>query len=428
MSHLDEGTLHALIDGELELTEVKEIQAHLGSCAACGSRLREVREFLAESDRLVATLQYPAIAKHPADPPPAAPPAHEASPPRERRPPPRNSPNDTPQVLLIPDNPEYGLSGRWSRGMRWAALLAVTVGAGYLANEVRRRGELPLAEMAREGRAYLPKLAPVVSPEEASSRETVGADSTTVAKSAAPARATPPPVQPRPKPAPPPRTERPQSAAVADEAAEPADRAGDISAGILAGADSTEALEQAAAGEEFNVDRARAAQATADLDRERRRQRAAAATARLDSLERLREAESRIVPRGVRGAAGQVTNAAAPPAPRTLEQRSQIYLRIGLDEAARQLGRPVHVIEGMTPAFMGLAQGRLSPGADSTRPVVRVVYQDVQGRMILLDQQRLRPGQSATASESHWTYGEIVLHLHGEVGPEILRSLRPRVR
>lgn len=34
MSHLDEGTLHALLDGELDLHEVKEIQAHIGSCAA----------------------------------------------------------------------------------------------------------------------------------------------------------------------------------------------------------------------------------------------------------------------------------------------------------------------------------------------------------------------------------------------------------
>ncbi len=417
MSHLDEGTLHALIDGELELTEVKEIQAHLGSCAACGSRLREVREFLAESDRLVATLQYSGTPKRPADLPPAAPPVQEAPPPRERRPPPRNSPNDTPQVLLIPDNPEYGVSGRWSQGIRWAALLAVTVGAGYLANEVRRRGELPLAEMAREAQAYLPKPAPVVSPEEASPRESVVVESTAVAKSAAP----------QPKPALTPRAERPQPAAVADEAAEPAGQTGDSSPGILAGADSIEVLEQAAEAEEFNVDRARAAQATADLDRERRRQAAAAATARLDSLERLREAQSRLVPRGA-SSAGPVTTAAAPPAPRTLEQRSQIYLRIGLDEAARQLGRPVHVIEGMSPAFMGLAQGRLSPGADSTRPVVRVVYQDSQGRMIMLDQQRLRPGQSAATSESHWTYGEIVLHLHGEVGPEVLRNLRPRVR
>ena len=46
MSHLDEGTLHSLLDGELETHEVAEIQAHLGSCSACGLRLREVREFL----------------------------------------------------------------------------------------------------------------------------------------------------------------------------------------------------------------------------------------------------------------------------------------------------------------------------------------------------------------------------------------------
>ena len=53
MSHLDEGTLHALLDGELDLHEVKEIQAHIGSCAACGTRLREVKEFHGEADRIV---------------------------------------------------------------------------------------------------------------------------------------------------------------------------------------------------------------------------------------------------------------------------------------------------------------------------------------------------------------------------------------
>jgi len=60
MSHLDEGTLHALLDGELDLHEVKEIQAHIGSCAACGTRLREVKEFHGESDRLVGLLEVPA--------------------------------------------------------------------------------------------------------------------------------------------------------------------------------------------------------------------------------------------------------------------------------------------------------------------------------------------------------------------------------
>ena len=40
MSFLDEGTLHALLDGELDLAEVSEIQKHLGSCVACGSCCR----------------------------------------------------------------------------------------------------------------------------------------------------------------------------------------------------------------------------------------------------------------------------------------------------------------------------------------------------------------------------------------------------
>ena len=57
MSHLDEGTLHALLDGELETTEVAEIQAHLGSCSACGLRLREVKEFHGEADRLIAAVE-----------------------------------------------------------------------------------------------------------------------------------------------------------------------------------------------------------------------------------------------------------------------------------------------------------------------------------------------------------------------------------
>jgi hypothetical protein len=188
--------------------------------------------------------------------------------------------------------------------------------------------------------------------------------------------------------------------------------------------------------EDGSVDRAEAAAAMAELDRERRVERARAATALLDSIQRQREAARALARRPAGRAAGAVAAeplgalAPAPPlAPRTLEQRSQVYLRIGLDEAARQLGRPVHVIEGLSPAFMGLVQGRVSPGADSTRPVVRVVYQDSQGRMIVLDQQRVRPGQTPPSEGSpRWSYGEISLSLFGEVGPEVLKNLRPRVR
>jgi hypothetical protein len=120
---------------------------------------------------------------------------------------------------------------------------------------------------------------------------------------------------------------------------------------------------------------------------------------------------------------------ATPPAPPTLEQRAQIYLRIGLDEASRQLGGPAHVIEGMSPVFMGLAQGGTVAGADGTRPVVRVVYQDAQGRLIMLDQQRMRPGQPAPqGSQLAWSQGDIAMWLNGEVKAEVLRTVRPRVR
>jgi hypothetical protein len=127
-------------------------------------------------------------------------------------------------------------------------------------------------------------------------------------------------------------------------------------------------------------------------------------------------------------AAGAAQVQAAPAPPPTLEQRSGIYLRIGLDEAARQLGRPVHVIEGMGAQFMGLVQGSQAPGADDNRPAVRVVYQDTQGRMILLDQQRIRPGQTWPSGAYQWPEGEIGLALHGDVPGEVLRNLRPRVR
>jgi hypothetical protein len=119
----------------------------------------------------------------------------------------------------------------------------------------------------------------------------------------------------------------------------------------------------------------------------------------------------------------------AAPTPPTLEQRAQIYLRIGLDEASRQLGGPAHVIEGLSPLFMGLAQGTAVAGADATRPVVRVVYQDSQGRLILLDQQRLRAGQALPPpGPLSWTIGGTVMWLNGEAGAEILRTYRSRVR
>jgi hypothetical protein len=442
MSHLDEGTLHALLDGELDLHEVKEIQAHIGSCAACGTRLREVKEFHGESDRLVGLLEVPA--------PPsrwtAVPPDAEPDPvqqPRERPAPrpPRNFPRTSgpaaePPPLLLPDSSEYG-RGKFMRRMRWAAVLLVTVGAGYLGNQMRQSGGFEFDGLPLQGATTDSISGSVLSTEEAAPPAGTDTSAPAEAKDAAPAKVkgparaqekSAPPVPKRLAPraeTPAPADERARTPALAKTAdVEPESS---VAAGTVAGAgdfeDSAgfsvdEAAEEEPSPPERQADvRTEAARALRELDRERQIDRAAAATAALDSARR-REAQ-------VRQAA-----AAAAPAPRTPEQRARTYLRIGLDEASRQLGRPVHVIEGMSPLFMGLALGRTSPGADTTRPVVRVVYQDFQGRLILLDQQRLRPGQatSAPGAGPHWIVGEVSLHLSGEVSPDVLRNLRARVR
>ena len=441
MSHLDEGTLHALLDGELDLHEVKEIQAHIGSCTACGTRLREVKEFHGEADRLVGVLELPTTPSRrtgPADPEPAL----FGDSPVDRRRTPRNLPRTSgpvnePPPLLLPESAGYQRGGLIRR-MRWAALLLVTVGAGYLASRTTRP-----SNYAFEGELVPVRLgdsAPVVSEEEASpaARSDAEGESLQVAAKSAP-QATPPAAPPaatKPAPSVPRRTAlRPEPAAplaAKDQAADAPDRL-DVEAGLAAGAagaaaaadedieqvrekeaETQTAGEARAAADGPNV-RQEAAVALRELDRERQMERAAAATAAIDSA-RARDAA--------------VRQAAAPPAPKTPEQRAGVYLRIGLDEAAKQLGRPVHVIEGMSQMFMGLALGRNSPGADATRPVVRVVYQDSQGRLIFLDQQRVRPGQPTTApgAEPHWVQGDVLLHLSGEVGPDILRNYRGRVR
>ena len=117
------------------------------------------------------------------------------------------------------------------------------------------------------------------------------------------------------------------------------------------------------------------------------------------------------------------------PPPRTMEERAQVFLRIGLDEASRQLGRPVHAIEGMTPLLLGLARSRFPAYTDTARPVVRAVYIAPNGSLILLDQQRIRPGERVpAATATSWRIGDVMLHLHGEARPEVLRNLMRRVR
>jgi anti-sigma factor RsiW len=420
MSHLDEGTLHALLDGELDLTEASEVQSHLGTCVACGSRLQEVKQFLAEADRLVGALEMPAGASAP----PAPPPPHQSSPSRRQLREPEMW-EETP-VLLLPDNAAaLARRRRLLSTFRWAAIIAVVVGGGrVLLNVVRPHSSLP---QARDITTAAPQVPPAVaSPvETARPPQQVASAPSRPARTPAQNRTLAAKTSPRPKAA---------AEALVDSARDSADTAADAfadsalaeSQSVAVGttvesvpADSVardaSAKDTTRQADEVATRRA-AADALAELDRERRRERAAAATAALQSAAPARPESP--------------APAESAPPPRTTEQRAQVYLRIGLDEAAKQLGRPMHVIEGMTPEFIGLTYGRLVAGADPNRPVVRVVYLDSRGRMILLDQQRMRTGQAPGAAEGNlrWSVGDVMLYLRGDPAPEVMRNLQRRVR
>jgi hypothetical protein len=481
MSHLDEGTLHAMLDGELEPNDVAEIQAHLASCSSCGLRLREVREFLDEADRLIASVEMDGAAAAPIrrvtpseatpevarlEPPRPEPPRAEpvrsepmrpesavraetpaAAAPRRPEPPPRPQPrpvpdrpvgaeswNAPPPPLLMPDN-ESAADRRMRRVRKygWAAIIAVFVGAGFVGARLREPAQAAFDASVKSKAADA-----IVSPEETARPAAPTSDSASAAFAI-----TPPLGKEGAAPKSPARADAPKVAL--KEVPKDAGKVAENDAGGLAlarpsasepkaeaapadtSAPVDEARQDSSGTEDLATVRARAADALAELDRERRRSEAAAATAALDAQRRRRPATQ---PAGAAPIVARAAQAAPPPpTPPTLEQRAQVYLRIGLDEASRQLGGPVHVIEGMSAMFMGLAQGVAVPGADATRPVVRVVYQDSQGRLIMLDQQRLRPGQPVPqGSPLGWVLGDTAIWLHGEVAPDALRTYRPRVR
>src|SRR5207247_3878250 len=55
MSHVDEGTLHAYLDGELPSDERTALEAHLGQCAICRQTLAEQRALLERASALLGS-------------------------------------------------------------------------------------------------------------------------------------------------------------------------------------------------------------------------------------------------------------------------------------------------------------------------------------------------------------------------------------
>ncbi|HXV89735.1 MAG TPA: zf-HC2 domain-containing protein [Gemmatimonadales bacterium] len=65
MSHADEGTLHAYLDGELTAVERAGLEAHLEACAACRTRLAEERDLVERAQGLLRRAAPPEVAVPP---------------------------------------------------------------------------------------------------------------------------------------------------------------------------------------------------------------------------------------------------------------------------------------------------------------------------------------------------------------------------
>jgi hypothetical protein len=475
MPHVDEGTLHALLDGELAPAAVAEVRVHFASCPSCAARLDEARQLLAETERLVNALELPAGSAHPRSAPavdsggrqrsPAAGTGAVADvlmPPGPRTPLPPLDP-----VVLIPENPTIREIRRSRmKVMAWAAGFLVVVGASFLGVSsyqqtprssdgrlrispdefttapppVQREGAtsdsaptLALSDSASPPSESIAPTAPAKPEGKPATKDAAREQAAPTAPAAAPrlpaAVAAKPPVQQRGAVTTPARNDA--VAAAADSNRTPAERESEPDEAV-----DESAQDGAAATTREEVDRARAAQATYELDRRRTRQRAAEATAELERQRAERQAtEERERQLALAAQSEAVTAAPAPPPRPTVDERTGISSRIGLDEAARQLGGPLHAIDGLSRQTVGLVPGNTVEGADPSRPVVRAVYADPSGTLLFLDQQMARPGegpstpQTGSGGRQVWVKDGVLLVLHGKgLTADSLRSLSRRVR
>src|SRR5947209_5681275 len=113
ISHVDDGQLHAYLDGELPQAEAWRLEAHLGECPACRGRLEEQRALIARAGELLAL---------------AAPPAR-----------------DVPPFPSRPGDAQPPPPARWPARLplAWAATVMLALAAGWYL-----RGEPPIAALA----------------------------------------------------------------------------------------------------------------------------------------------------------------------------------------------------------------------------------------------------------------------------------------
>src|SRR5689334_15482973 len=56
MQHLDEGMIHAWLDGQVPRDEALEVEAHVAECRQCADAVAEARGLIAASSRILMAL------------------------------------------------------------------------------------------------------------------------------------------------------------------------------------------------------------------------------------------------------------------------------------------------------------------------------------------------------------------------------------
>lgn len=412
MQHLDDGIIHALLDGELSTEEAEALSEHVRYCAACADRLAEERLIQSEAERMIAELDGPA----PAAAGPAAPPQEFEPAPLEPQLAlaPEQPKSSGPPVVLIPGR-EFQRS-RVPRVLGWAATLVVAAGAGYFASVARQpaRAPMTLPEIgvpdAAAGGILADSSAGFVDTQ-AMNRFAPPADSAAVAESQAAAG-------------------RDSAPLVIEESESEREPQAVVAAPPPAPAPARDTDETATRDRRREADQRAAEQRTA----QREAASPPAPTPTRPAAEQNRSALERAdAAAGAAAAAPAAAPRTSPSTPSALEQQSQIRMRIGLDETQRMLGSSLHVIDGLQQQFVGLVDGRLVQGANPNAPVVRVVYLDDQRRPIYLDQQRLdntrrQMGLARDTTPPDWVIGDVWLSLKGSLTASELSALAQRVR
>ena len=71
MTHLDEGTIHAWLDGALDAEQSRAVESHVQGCRQCGDAVAEARGLVAASTRILGALDDAPARVIPAQPSPA---------------------------------------------------------------------------------------------------------------------------------------------------------------------------------------------------------------------------------------------------------------------------------------------------------------------------------------------------------------------